>query len=453
MIAARALPLAAALALAAPAGAGAQAFFASRPHPDFAVGPVSVRASISPELGPSAVEIGFGLSLPPTVTASAVEQDLFLLWPGEVGAGTPDAPRDPTLAPFVEARGYSATAEGALALLSRDIYGGRDSEAVVASAPFVTFVRARGANGITSPATWIRIPWRPELVNRAKMMRLRFASTELARRRPGTWFEETFRGRRQIATLGFHDVRSRGMFPLYLEHRDRVVRLTDDPSQIVLSFPKADRLQIESVAPPTASRRMSETRESTQLMSMFVERTTGVVPQTLTVEYGYFSGVQSWMPIVIPMAFFLLGNLAAVAVRLVADRLSKQFSGRVQFGREGEQLRRETGVIATRDALTRIVPGESTYDQVVAILGPTHEEHERLDGAMRRTLFYRGRRLVPRRHRVFGWLATVDHWDAEDHETEIQIERDRVIDVQARVRRSRVVSVEDSALTPHRPRT
>ena len=452
MIGTRGLALASALVLAGPVSAGAQAFFASRAQPDFAVGPLSVRAGISPAHGPATVEISFSVAVAPAVTPADIEQDLYLLWPGEVGAGAPDAPRDPALAPFVEARGYSVTREGALALMARDIYAGRDSESVVATAPFVTFVRERSANGITSPATWIRIPWRPELVNRAKLMRLRFTSTELVRYRPGTWLEETFRGRRLIATIGFHDVRSRGMFPLYLEHRDRVVRLTDDPSQIVLSFPQADRLQIESVAPPTAGRRMSETRESTQLVSMFVERTSGVVPQTLSVEYGYFSGIQSWMPIVIPTAFFLLGNLAAVAVRLVADRLSKRFSGRLQFGRGRQEIQRESGVFVSRDALARIAPGETTYEQVLAALGPGHEEHERLDGSMRRTLVYRGRRLVPRRHRVFRWLATVDHWDAEDHETEIELERDRVVDVQAHVRRSRVASVED-ALTPHGPRT
>jgi hypothetical protein len=445
LIAARGLALASALVLAAPASGGAQAFFASRPHPEFAVGPLGVRVGISPEHGPASVEVTFTVAVPPTVTPGDLEQDLYLLWPGEVGAGTPGAPRDPELSPFVEARGYSVTREGALALSARDIYTGRDADTVVASAPFVTFVRERGATGLTSPATWIRVPWRPELVNRTKLMRLRFSSTELVRRRPGTWLEETFRGQQHIATIGFHDVRSRGMFPLYLEHRDRLLRLTDDPSQIVLGFPKADRLKIESVAPPTASRRMSETRESTQLVSMFLDRSNGIVPQSLTVEYAYFSGVQSWMPIVIPTVFFLLGNLAAVAMRLVADRLSKRFSGRLQFGRRRRESRHETGVFVSRDALARIAPGETTYEQVVAALGPTHEEQERLDGSMRRTLVYRGRRLVPRPHRIFGWLATVDHWDAEDHETEIQLERDRVVDVQARIRHSRVVSSDAAA--------
>ena len=445
------LALATALVLSVPAVANAQAFFASRPQTELAVGPLSVRASISPELGPATVDVTFSIAIPPTATPTELEQDLFLLWPGEVGTGTPDAARDPELARFLESRGYTVINEGELALSARDIYA-RDSEAVVASAPFATFVRERGANGLTSPATWIRLPWRPELVNRAKMVRLRFDTMELARPRPTTWFDQTLRGRPQIAVIGFHDVRSRGMFPLYLELRDRVIRLTDDPSQIVLSFPRADRLQLESVAPQTASRRISETRESTQLVSMYVERTSGIVPQTLTVEYAYFSGLQSWMPIVIPTAFFLLGNLAAVAVRLAADRLSRRFSGRVQFGRDAEPVQRQTGVIVERDALARITPGETTYDEVVAALGPTHEEHERFDGTARRTLLYRGRRIVPRRHRIFGWLATVDHWDAEDHETEIQLERDRVVDVQARVRRSRVRSLDD-ALTPQRSRT
>jgi hypothetical protein len=46
--------------------------------------------------------------------------------------------------------------------------------------------------------------------------------------------------------------------------------------------------------------------------------------------------------------------------------------------------------------------------------------------------------VVPHRRRSFGWFATVGHWDVEDHEVQIDFERDRVRDVQARVRRSRL---------------
>ena len=59
-----------------------------------------------------------------------------------------------------------------------------------------------------------------------------------------------------------------------------------------------------------------------------------------------------------------------------------------------------------------------------------------------RTLVYRGRRIVPRRRRALSWLATIEHWDAEDHEVDIELERDVVRDVQARVRRSRLSAPE-----------
>jgi hypothetical protein len=40
------------------------------------------------------------------------------------------------------------------------------------------------------------------------------------------------------------------------------------------------------------------------------------------------------------------------------------------------------------------------------------------------------------------WLATVEHWDAEEHEVDIDLERDVVRDVQARVRRTRLDAPE-----------
>ncbi len=55
-----------------------------------------------------------------------------------------------------------------------------------------------------------------------------------------------------------------------------------------------------------------------------------------------------------------------------------------------------------------------------------------------RTLVYRGQRVVPHRRRSFGWLATVSHWDVEHQEVQIDFERDRVQDIHARIRRSRL---------------
>ena len=48
-------------------------------------------------------------------------------------------------------------------------------------------------------------------------------------------------------------------------------------------------------------------------------------------------------------------------------------------------------------------------------------------------------RPATRRRRVAGLLATVTHWDVEDHEVEIVLDHDIVRDVQAHVRRSRLM--------------
>ena len=457
--------------LAVPSLATGQVFIASKAHPPFTVGPLFVRGSITPALDHTDVEVRFSLEMAANATPAQVAQDLYLMWPGEVRADMSEARRaeraakreggsgkgegkkegrrkrdveigapDPELAKFVEARGYRVHTQGVLKLTTRDIYGGSDSETVVAGAPFVTFNRERAANGPTLLATWIRLPWRPEMVNRNHLMSIRFSSTELVKRQRATWIEETFRGRRNIVTLGFHDVRTRGIFPLYLEHRDRVVRLSEDPSQLTLTFREPDSLKLESVNPANATRRVTEGRQPSQLVSLFIDRSEGLAPQQLTVEFGYFSGIHSWMPILIPTLFFLLGNLAAVGVRVLGEKLSKHFAGRLLFGRRRTQPERESGIIVPREKLAQITPGETTFEQLMTILGASPEEQERLDGSGKRTLVYRGRRFLPRHKRSVGWLTTVSHWDAEDHEVEIMIDGDRVSDLNARIRRSRVQS-------------
>jgi hypothetical protein len=49
---------------------------------------------------------------------------------------------------------------------------------------------------------------------------------------------------------------------------------------------------------------------------------------------------------------------------------------------------------------------------------------------------YRGRRIVPHRKRLAGVLATVTHWDVEDHEVEIVVDQDVIRDVQVHICRS-----------------
>jgi hypothetical protein len=438
--------LASFLVASAPPAAHAQIFLASNPHPGFTVGPLFLRASVSPELGPVTVDILWSLVLPPGRSAAEVAQDLYLFWPGPVvGRETAGKP-DPDLARYVEARGFTVIDEGQVALLAHGVRQmGRDvaADPPAGGAPFVTFVREGGPLGLTAPATYVRIPWTPRLANRDWLMNLRLTLRNAITPRKAGWFENVFWGERHLVSISFNDVRHQALFPMYLEHRDRVVRLADEPSQILINFPHSDRLKIDEVSPPSSSRRLSESLESTEVVSLFLDRSEGITPQVLTVQFGYFSGVQAWAPVLIPTLFFVLGNLAGVLVRTVAERLGKSLAGRVHFGPPSERGGgRQSGVVLSREVLARIVPGTTTADEVRRLCGPDTEQLEKLAAPDRRTLVYRGRRVVPQPRRTFGWLTTVGAWDVEDHEVEIELEREVVKDLQARVRRSRLERVE-----------
>jgi hypothetical protein len=434
-----------ALLLLAPAVAHAQLFVASKPNPSFMIGPLFIRAAVGPDLKPVVVEILWSVSVPPGRTAGDLGQDLYLLWPGGLIADPAAGKPDPALERYITERGFSIIESGRLPVAAQNLYRLEAEQAAVrlpGGAPFVTFVRDTGPLGLTPPATWIRVPWTPYMVNRAFLMSLPLTTRGLIKPKPATWAERTFWGPRYRVSLSFHEVRQRAVFPLYLEHRDRVVRLSEDPAQLLIDFADTDHLKIDELFPQSAKRQVSETLESTESVSMFLD-SEGLSPQTLTVQFGYFTRLQSWAPILIPMLFFILGNGAGVLVRTLTERISKRLTGRVKFGRPEETPQvRQRGVVLDTDTLGRIRPGATTYEEVVDLCGRDFEERSRLTEPDRRTLVYRGRRVVPRRRQLLGWLATVRHWDVEEHEVEIELERNVVRDVQARVRRSRLASPE-----------
>ncbi len=436
----RAWVLAAALVAGAPAAAHGQLFLASRPHPAFAIGPLFVRADVTPALGPVLVEVLFSVAVPPARSAAGLEQDLHLLWPTAVSPAPGSGPPDAGLERYVTARGYTVIESGRLALGAQHLYGDERSRVPLdGGAPFVTFIRDAGPLGLTPPATWVRIPWDPRFVNRTFLVSLQMQARGLLKAKPDTWVERTLWGPRHRMVLSFNEVRHRAVFPLYLEHRDRVVPLAEDPAQLLIDFAEAERLKIDELTPGAARRQLSETRDSTETVTLFLDRSEGRAAQALTVQFGYFTGLQSWAPVLIPALFFVLGNVAAVLVRTAAERLSRRLSGRLQFGRAAEPPRvRQTGTVLDADTLARLKPGVTTYDEVLALCGREVEESRRVGAAADRHLVYRGRRLVPVRRRVFGWLSTVGHWDVEHHEVDVTLDRDVVRDVQARVRRSRL---------------
>src|SRR5204862_3234061 len=112
-------------------------------------------------------------------------------------------------------------------------------------------------------------------------------------------------------------------------------------------------------------------------------------------------------------------------------RTRSQVEGSAKSGRQSR-------TIPPRDAIEKVRPGQTTYDEVLRLFGPQAKVRERLPSGETRTLVYRGQRMVPHRRRSFGWFATVSHWDVEDHEIQIDFERDLVRDIQARIRRSQL---------------
>jgi hypothetical protein len=118
-----ALAVAAAAVVLLPGPSAAQVFFASRPHPEFSVGPLFVRAAVTPALGATTVDVLFSLVVPPRQSGADLEQDIYLLWPGGV-RGTPGE-RDPALGRFAESRGFEVVASGTVPLVARILYAPR----------------------------------------------------------------------------------------------------------------------------------------------------------------------------------------------------------------------------------------------------------------------------------------------------------------------------------------
>jgi len=292
------------------------------------------------------------------VDTSKIEQDLYLIWPTDV-AGDPKAgPPDPALAKQVEELGFTPMNDGRLAMTARNLYArgadGRSTrETIPGGAPFVTFIRTTGGPmGISAPAALVRIPWNPRMANRLFMMDLTLVTKGLIKPKPATWLEEALWGHRYRVTVSWGDVQSRGLFRIYFARRDRVLHLSEDPSRLVVNFDHADRLKIDELVPNTARRELSETLDNTDVVSAFLDPSAGLRPQTLAVQFGYFTGLQSWAPVLIPVLFFALGNLAGPLIRVVIARVSRTLNARVEIGpTDPEKPGRESGVIVRRDQL------------------------------------------------------------------------------------------------------
>jgi hypothetical protein len=412
----RALVAALALTGALTSEASAQIFLASKPHPDFAVGPLFVIANVRPDLTVT-VNLSFSLTLRKGAARAAMEQDLFLLWPAEVAEPGAPGPADPILTREIHAAGLVVVRSGRLVLRSRDrtlVGTGQLGESLPEVASYVTVTRRGPLGSQVAPVSYIRIPWTPTLADPRIVTTLVIPLRGLVTAKPASWVAETFWGRRWILTAGFGDLGSPVMplYSIYFDHRDRVVRLGHEFSQVIATFSDSDHLLIDGFEPPAATRRPSLIRTGNEVVSLTLAPVDGIAPQNLQVQFSYFAGQIAWRPIVVSAVLLLLANVG----------------GTVMFGREMFGIiraRRRARVAAERfraewragDAQAMALVGAATYEDIVARWGTPDEDHERLSAPGRRSMVYRAQN------------------NGQAHEVEIEITDGRVSEIERRVYR------------------
>ena len=88
------------------------------------------------------VEVRWALGIPPGKSRVGIEQDIFLLWPGEVTSPLGPAKKDDALARYVEARGFTVLNSGRLPLYAQNLY----AEGAEAAAGVERGLSVRGFN-------------------------------------------------------------------------------------------------------------------------------------------------------------------------------------------------------------------------------------------------------------------------------------------------------------------
>jgi hypothetical protein len=185
-----------------PGVAWAQIFLASKPHPDFTVGPLFVIANVRPDLSVT-VNLSFSLTLRPRASPLALEQDLFVLWPAELAESTTAGPADPALARDLHDN-LVAVGGGRLQLRSRDrtlVGTGQLGGPLPEVASYVIVSRRGPLGSQVSPVTYIKIPWTPKLTDPLAVTTLVSPMRGLVTPKPASWVAETFWGRRWVVTV------------------------------------------------------------------------------------------------------------------------------------------------------------------------------------------------------------------------------------------------------------
>src|SRR4029077_13691092 len=117
-------------------------------------------------------------------------------------------------------------------------------------------------------------------------------------------------------------------------------------------------------------RRLRETLESTEGVSLFLDRSDGITPQQLAVQFGYFSRTQTALLVAAPLLIFALGQAMGPLLGRALLRATDAVSARVKRGggRVGWRDRAQ-GVILPREVLERIVPAKTIREEVLRLCG------------------------------------------------------------------------------------
>src|SRR5262249_10017739 len=190
----------------------AQLFLASKPHPDFTIGPVFLIANVQRDLSVT-VNLSFSLTPRQGADADAMEQDLFLLWPAEIAEPSAPGAADRSLVRDVH-QNFMVVNSGRLMLRSRDrtlVGTGQLGDPLPQIASYVSLTR-RGPLAIQlSPVTYVKIPWTRRLADPLLVTTIVLPLRGLITPKPASWIAETFWGRRWILTTGFGDIGSPGV--------------------------------------------------------------------------------------------------------------------------------------------------------------------------------------------------------------------------------------------------
>ena len=376
-------------ALVTPVPGHGQVFLASRPHPDFMIGPLFVVVSVSPGVPDVTVNLSWSLATGPITRKAAIEQDLYLLWPSEIVEGTVPGPAEPQLVREVEGRGLTVVSSGRLVLRRRDrLQLGTPAlgDPITVIPSFVNFTRPGGQTGVV---TYIKIPWTPSLADPLSIVTLVLPLRGLIVPKAGTWLEDLFWGRRQVLTTGFGDLGPPvlGLFALYYERRDRIVHLARDYSLLIANFGDSDHLKIEEISPAAAVRRQSRVRTGGEVVALTLLPSQDATTQSLRVQYHYFTGRINWRPIVISAVILLVTNFAGVL--MLSTDVHRRIRRRRRARRRFQAAAASTNGVPSRESLVTLIPVGTRYDEVVSRFGRPDEEHERVTPPGRRTVLYR----------------------------------------------------------------